>query len=58
MHAIERIHGVGTCERLRVLAKVNKRKPSMEALRQVITDYAGRLRLMHYTGDLSEFAQQ
>ena len=52
---IEYFHGHGTCDRLRVLAKVNKRKPSDAAVREVIKDYAGRLRLMGYPGDLSDF---
>ena len=53
--AIEAIHDRGTCDRLRVLARVNAAKPKELALRAVINEFAIRLQLMDYPGDLEEF---
>lgn len=52
---IEKKWGKGTCDRLRVLAKVNEKKPNEWKVRGIILHYAVRLKEMGYTGDLSEF---
>jgi hypothetical protein len=52
---VESIHGKGACDRLRVKAKIFAKKPSEKEVRSVIKDYAQRLQIMDYPGDLSEF---
>lgn len=52
---VESIHGKGACDRLRVKAKIYAKKPSDREVKAVIIDFARRLQIMDYPGDLSDF---